>query len=461
MQQLLNRRGAINAEILHPLFSARLSRLCGSIGALVLLMVSLRFVCRLLICFSVVAFSPSASSAENSTPAVSNSSAHLAQIRQLLRQSPLIDGHNDLPWQFLKRKADFNMLDLAADQSHLADPLATDIPRLRAGGLGAQFWSVYVPTELAGPAAVRALLGQIDFVHRMIARYPNTFELALTAADIQRIHRHGKIASLIGMEGGHSIDNSLAVLRATYALGARYMTLTHTTNTDWADAAGDRPVHHGLTPFGEQIVLEMNRLGMLVDLSHVTDETMRTALRVSKAPVIFSHSSAFALCHNPRNVPDDVLQMVRANGGIVMACFLPGYLDETNSAHMALAMAERNRLEKLVYPDNPAKAAEEMENWRHTHPSPPATLAMVADHIDHLCKVAGIDHVGLGSDFDGFHGSVEGLEDVSCYPALLAELVRRGYTKTEVKKIAGLNLLRVMRQAEQVSKELNRKGIAP
>jgi membrane dipeptidase len=443
-----------NADIFSHVSSLRLSHLCGLIKAPILFTAPLRNVSCFLICAWLFGFSFSAPSAENATPAVTS---QIIEIRKLLRQSPLIDGHNDLPWQFLKRKTDFTILDIAADNSHLKDPLVTDIPRLRAGGLGAQFWSVYVPTEPSGPAAVRAVLGQIDLVHRMVARYPDTFELALTAADIQRIHRHGKIASLIGMEGGHSIDNSLAVLRATYALGARYLTLTHTKNTDWADAAGDQPAHHGLTPFGEEVVREMNRLGMLVDLSHVTDETMRAALRVSKAPVIFSHSSAFALCHNPRNVPDDVLQMLRANGGVVMVCFLPGFLDDANSAHMTFAMAERTRLEQL-YPADPDKADLEMEAWRRAHPSPPAPFTEVADHIDHIRKVAGIDHIGLGSDFEGFHGPPTGLEDVSCYPALLAELLRRGYIKDEIKKIAGLNLLRVMRDAERVSKALQRQA---
>ena len=285
-------------------------------------------------------------------PSPAQPSNHLAEIRQILREVPLIDGHNDLPWQFRKLKKDITTIDLSADTRKLPQPLITDIPRLRAGGMGGQFWSVYVPVKPDGPAAVQAVLEQIEIVHRLIARYPDTFELALTANDIERIHRQGKIASLIGMEGGHSINNSLSVLRMTYALGARYMTLTHTKNTDWADAAGDQPVHHGLTPFGESVVLEMNRLGMLVDLAHVSDDTMRAALRVSKAPVIFSHSSARAVCNHARNVPDDILALVRAQGGIVMANFLPGYLNEPNRAHFTLAMAEHDRLEKL-YPDNP------------------------------------------------------------------------------------------------------------
>ena len=256
-----------------------------------------------------IIFSMTATSAFAAEPATvpTPDPATLAEVRQLLREVPLIDGHNDLPWQYRKRSNDFSAIDLAHDTSKLTPLMVTDIPRLRLGGMGGQFWSVYVPPIPAGPPAVQAVLEQIDVVHHLAAQYPDTFELALTAADIERIHGHGKIASLIGMEGGHSINNSLAVLRMTYALGARYMTLTHVKNTDWADAAGDQPKHHGLTPFGEEVVREMNRLGMLVDLSHVTDETMRAALKVSQAPVIFSHSSAKALCNSPRNVPDDVL----------------------------------------------------------------------------------------------------------------------------------------------------------
>ncbi len=382
-----------------------------------------------------------------------DSKASLSEVRALLREVPLIDGHNDLPWQFRKLKKRVEDIDLARDTSKLTPPLITDIPRLRAGGVGAQFWSVYVPPEPAGAVPVVAVLEQIDLVHHLVDHYPKDFALALGARDIERIHHQGKIACLIGMEGGHSIDNSLAVLRVTYALGARYLTLTHVKNTEWADAAGDQPVHHGLTSFGEEVVREMNRLGMLVDLSHVSDETMRAALRVSRAPVIFSHSSARAVCDHPRNVPDDILRVLRDNGGIVMTCFLPGYLNAACSAHLALAMAEHARLEQL-FPGDADKADQEMEHWRQAHPTPPATLQQVADHIDHLRKVAGIDHVGIGSDFEGFHGTVQGLEDVSCYPALLAELRRRGYSDLDLKKIAGLNFLRVFRQAEQVASRL-------
>jgi membrane dipeptidase len=382
--------------------------------------------------------------------------ATLAELRQLLSEVPLIDGHNDLPWQYRKRSNDLGAIDLAHDTSKLRPPVVTDIPRLRAGGVGAQFWSVYVPPIPPGPSAVQAVLEQIDVVHRMVARWPETFEPALTAADIERIHRQGKIASLIGMEGGHSINNSLATLRMTYTLGARYMTLTHVKNTDWADAAGDKPKHHGLTRFGEDVVREMNRLGMLVDLSHVTDETMRAALKITQAPVIFSHSSTWALCHSPRNVPDDVLELTARNDGVVMVCFLPGYLTERARIAMAAAEAEKARLRKL-YPENSARYKNALSAWRRKHPAPHvASLNDVADHIDHVHKVAGIDHVGIGSDFDGFEGSTDGLEDVSCYPALLAELMRRGHTREDIQKLAGLNFLRVFREVESVSARLKR-----
>ena len=391
-------------------------------------------------------------------PATDNDAKRLIEVRQILRDSPLIDGHNDTPWQYRKRKAGFDAVDLASDTSKLKPPMVTDIARLRAGGIGGQFWSVYIPTSYTNAEGIQAVLEQIDVVHRMIARYPETFELALTANDVERIHRKGKIASLIGMEGGHSIGNSLAALRMTYALGARYMTLTHTSNTDWADAAGDKPQHHGLTPFGEEVVREMNRLGMLVDLSHVTDETMRAVLKVTKAPVIFSHSSARAVCDHARNVPDDILRMTAANGGVVMVCFLPGYTVQREAADMAARDAEEKRLQK-EFGEDTKKIEAGIAEWRKTHPEPaPASLADVADHIDHIRKVVGIDHIGIGSDFDGFRGAVKGLEDVSKYPDLLAELLRRGYTKSDIKKVAGQNVLRAMRGAEQAARELQRSG---
>jgi membrane dipeptidase len=377
-----------------------------------------------------------------------------AEVRELLQEVPLIDGHNDLPWQFRKRGGDLNAIDLRINNRNAKPPLATDIPRLRAGGIGGQFWSVYVPSEWPGPEAIKAVFEQIDIVHQLAERYADTFELALTAAEVERIHKQGKIASLIGMEGGHSIDNSLAVLRMTYALGARYMTLTHTKNNDWADSATDKSQHQGLTPFGEKVVLEMNRLGMLVDLSHVSDETMRAALKISKAPVIFSHSSARAVCNHPRNVPDDILKLTAANGGVVMICFMPGFVVQRESVDLDAWEKENDRLKKL-FPNDTAKVEQGIAEWRASHPPPPrGTISDVADHVDHVRKVAGIEHVGLGSDFDGFRGGIEGLDDVSGYPALLAELLRRGYSREDVKKVAGLNVLRVLRAAEKVAADL-------
>jgi membrane dipeptidase len=384
--------------------------------------------------------------------------ARLKTIQQLLRQVPLIDGHNDLPWRYREYcKDDINGLDLTISHRNREPSLVTDLPRLRAGGVGGQFWSVYVPSMPTNSDPVVAVLEQIDMVHRMVARYPKDFELALTADDVVRIHRKGKIASLIGMEGGHSIDNSLGVLRMTYALGARYMTLTHMQNNDWADSATDKPVHHGLTPFGRQVVQEMNRLGMLVDLSHVSDETMRDALNVTQAPVIFSHSSARALCHHARDVPDDILKLVGANGGVVMVTFVPEYLTEIDRADETAVNAEKKRLKEL-YPDDKGKYTGHLAAWRSIHPDPRhATLTDVADHIDHIREVAGVDHVGIGSDYEGFPHPPWGLEDVSCYPSLLAELLKRGWSKNDIKKVAGLNVLRVLREAEKVSAKLSRQ----
>lgn len=396
----------------------------------------------------------------SSTQAASGSN-ELEQVRRVLRANPLIDGHNDVPWQYRKRATNFVGIDLARSTTDLLPPMHTDIPRLQAGMMGGQFWSVYVPTTISGPEAVQATVEQIDVVHRLCQQYPDTFELALTAADVERIHKNGRIASLIGMEGGHSINNSLPTLRMMYRLGARYMTLTHVKNTDWADAAGDAAAHHGLTPFGESVVREMNRLGMLVDLSHVTDETMRDALRVTKAPVIFSHSSARAICDHVRNVPDDILKLTAKNGGVVMVCFLPAYVTEVDRKYGERSRAERERLAEL-HGDNVAAINAGLTEWRKNNLDPnAATLRDVADHIDHLRKTIGIDYIGIGSDFDGFNGSVRGLEDVSKYPDLFVELLRRGYTADELGKIAGRNVLRVLRGAEAVARDLQKSAAKP
>ena len=375
--------------------------------------------------------------------------ALMARAKALHKAVPLIDGHNDFPWALREANParDLDALDLRA---HLAPPIMTDIPRLRAGGVSGQFWSVWVPPSLSGDAAVRTTLEQIDVVHRMVGKYPDTFQLALTADDVDRAFKAGKIASLIGMEGGHSINNSMATLRQMYAVGARYMTLTHTHNTDWADSATDKPEHHGLTPFGEAVVHEMNRLGMLVDLSHVSPETMAAALRVSKAPVIFSHSSARAICDHPRNVPDDILREVTANGGVVMVNFYPNFLVPEGGKQATELYALQRTLED-AHPGDMKAVEAGMNEYRKSHPLPKATIKLVADHVDHVKQIAGVDHVGIGSDFDGIDVTPEGLEDVSKYPALTAELLSRGWSDEDVKKFLGLNVLRALRQAEAVA----------
>ncbi len=386
------------------------------------------------------------------------------RVEQVLVATPLIDGHNDLPWEIRARfKSDLAAVDLGSDTSHLPFPageaaLMTDIPRLRAGHMGGQFWSVWIPTDTKGFEAVQTTLEQIDLVKRMAARYPADLEMAYTAADVRRIHQSRKVASMIGIEGGHQINNSLAVLRQMYDAGARYMTLTHTTNTAWADSATDAPAHHGLTPFGVEVVREMNRLGMLVDLSHVSPETMKAALAASEAPVIFSHSSARALVDHPRNVPDDILRMVAANNGVVMVNFAPGYVSEARNHWDADQAAEQTRFNSPpyvgLYIGQPDRAKAALMLWEEKHPRPQTTLAQVADHIEHIRQVAGIDHVGLGSDFDGIEDAPVGLEGVDCYPALLEELMRRGWTNSDIAKVAGENLLRVMAAAEKVSVRL-------
>ena len=387
------------------------------------------------------------------TAAQAPDAALLERARALHKQVPLIDGHNDYPWAVRENAGrDVEKLDIRQSQP----TIHTDIARLKAGGVGGQFWSVYVPAELQGQAAVTATLEQIDIVHRMMRKYPDAFELALTADDVERIFKKGKIASLIGMEGGHSIDNSLGTLRMFHRLGARYMTITHSKNIPWADSGTDAPVLGGLSAFGEEVIREMNWLGMLVDLSHVSPDTMADAIRVSEAPVIFSHSSARAVNDVPRNVPDDVLRLLPKNGGVVMVTFVPGFVSGKVNAWNKRQTAEQDRL-RLQFPKDENAVKAGVASWAAAHPAPRATLADAADHIDHIRKIAGIDHIGLGGDFDGINSVPQGLEDVSKYPALTAELLRRGYSEDEVKKILGLNILRVMKAAEGVSAKLRKE----
>jgi membrane dipeptidase len=395
---------------------------------------------------------------------------YAARVAQVLKKTPLVDGHNDLPWEIRDRfHSKVSTINLSSDTSVLPVPeggftLMTDIGRLRRGGVGGQFWSVYVPADMHGPVAVQATLEQIDIVRQMAERYPKDFELAYTAADVRRIHKAGRIASLIGIEGGHQIGNSLPVLREMYVLGARYMTLTHFINNDWADSATDDPKHHGLTAFGREVVHEMNRLGMLVDISHVSAETMNAVLDTTQAPVMFSHSSARAIVDHPRDVPDEVLRRLEKNGGVVMVNFYPGYVSAARNRWDADYAAERARYNTPpfggLYIGQPERAKAALDGWVKAHPAPKVTLAQVADHIEHVRRVAGIDHVGLGSDFDGIPLTPEGLEGVDKYPDLLAELMRRGWTDEEVAKVAGENILRALATAESVSARLRASGKA-
>jgi membrane dipeptidase len=366
------------------------------------------------------------------------------RARQLHAHSLLIDGHNDMPWEIRKQAASsFDKMDISKPQA----TLQTDIPKLRAGGVGAQFWSVWVPVELGYKGeALGTTLEQIELVKSMIARYPETFALALTADDIERIHGEGKIASLIGVEGGHCIQESLAALEKLYSLGARYMTLTHTDSLSWADSSTDAAKSHGLTPFGKQVVRKMNELGMMVDISHVSAKTMNDTLDVSQAPVIFSHSSAFAVCEHPRNVPDDVLKRLKEKDGVVMVNFFSGYV-VPSAAKISLEVMDYERELKTKY-DDKDKVESELKRWKATHKYPRGTIHDLLDHIDHIAKVAGPEYVGIGSDYDGVSLLPTQLEDASTYPYITQGLIDRGYTDNQIKGILGGNLLRVMRGAE-------------
>ena len=375
--------------------------------------------------------------------------SRLDDARVLLRRSPLVDGHNDLAWALREAGSQ----DLAG--TNLAGPVGfthTDLPRLAEGGVGAQFWSVYVPVSLAGEAAVAVTLEQIDFVHRMAGRYPDRLELALSAADVERIFAAGRVASLIGAEGGHSIGCSLGALRALYRLGVRYLTLTHSANVPWADSATDEPAAGGLTAFGREVVAEMQRLGMLVNLSHTAPPTMRDAFDAAEAPVIYSHSSARALCDHPRNVPDEMLARLPGNDGVCMVTFVPAFVSQQcREWHLGLdAEMKRRGLDPW---DQASRAAR--EEYARRSPAPRATLAQVADHIEHVREVAGVDHVGVGGDFDGTEDLPDGLGDVSCYPALVAELLERGWSEQDCLQLAGGNILRVMRETESASRAIS------
>ncbi|WP_030572694.1 dipeptidase [Streptomyces aureocirculatus] len=380
----------------------------------------------------------------------------LAQARALLAEFPVVDGHNDLPWA-LREKAgyDIDLLDIAADQT---GRLHTDIARLRAGGVGAQFWSVYVRADMAGDTAVSATLEQIDCVRQLLARYPGDLRPALTAADMEAARGEGRIASLMGAEGGHSINNSLATLRALYALGVRYMTLTHNDNIAWADSATDEPGVGGLSPFGREVVREMNRLGMLVDLSHVAATTMRAALDTSVAPVIFSHSSARAVCDHPRNIPDDVLERLPANGGVAMATFVPKFVLRA-AVDWTLAADENMRAHGFHHLDTTPDAMKVHAAFEESRPRPVATVATVADHLDHMREVAGVDHIGIGGDYDGTAFTPDGLDDVAGYPNLIAELFDRGWSRTDLAKLTWQNAVRALGAAEDVARDLqSRRG---
>ena len=372
-----------------------------------------------------------------------------ARIDRILKKTPLIDGHNDLPWA-LRENHGSSVAGLDSGTDRRATPLMTDMARLRQGRVGGQFWSVYITGTTTGDEAIRTTIEQIDTARRIVEAYPRDLEMAFTADDLVRIHRKGRVASMLGIEGGRQIGGSMAALRRFYDLGARYMTLTHNYTTEWADSATDEVKHDGLSPFGIEVVREMNRLGMLVDLSHVSPATMKDAIAATRAPVIFSHSDAFALNPHPRNVPDDVLRLLPANGGVVMLTFVPSFLRGEVWTWSQNRSGEEARL-KARFPNSVAQAEAGLKAWDTANPRPPSDIAAVADHVEHVVRVAGVDHVGIGGDLDGIPYPVDGLEGVDDYPALFAELIRRGWTDANLAKLAGGNVLRAMRAAEAVA----------
>jgi membrane dipeptidase len=399
----------------------------------------------LLVAAAMISLVPYAASAQAIDPKVQ------ARIDRILKKTPLIDGHNDLPEQ-LRENYHLSIEGLASGTDQRPQPLMTDMARLRQGRVGGQFWSVYIPGEVTGDAAIRETIEQIDIVKRLVKAYPNDLALAGTADDVVRIHKTGRVASMIGIEGGHQIGGNLAALRQFYELGARYMTLSHFKNNEFADSATDDPKYHGLNDFGRTVVHEMNRLGMLIDLSHVSDDTMRDALEVSRAPLIFSHSSARALDDHPRNVPDDILKLTAANGGVVMVNFYTGYVSEAVRKWNGEEAAEEARLKSLLV-GKPDQRDAALKAWKQANPAPPVSVAQVADHVDHVAQIAGYDHVGIGGDLDGigFDEAPAGMNSVGGYPLLFAELIRRGWSDENLGKLAGGNVLRVMRRAEAVA----------
>jgi len=375
----------------------------------------------------------------------------IQRIRELLKKHPLIDGHNDTPWRFRREhQNNLDAVDFSKDTRQVNPLMKTDIPRLRSGGVGGQFWSVFVPDKWANQGAAKSVREQIALVHQLAKKYPQHLEMAFSSDDVKRIHASGKIACLIGLEGGHSIDGSPDVLREFYKSGARYMTLACAESSDLADSATGKRLHGGLSSLGKNIIEEMNRIGMMIDLSHCSDETMKHALDLSKAPVIFSHSCVRSLCPSPRNVPDDILRKLAQSRGVIMITFVPMFLNNKAWEHHERYHAKWKEMKKQ-FPDDQEQVKQELKKWEQEHPFPPAFLSEVADHIDHAKKVTGIDCLGIGSDFGGFRNTPRGLEDVSQYPALLAELASRGYSDEDIIKIAGANILRVMRDVEEIA----------